>query len=107
MSPRIGLLRRRIALEAAVDAPDGAGGFTRTWTAVGAVFGAVRPLRLRDGGEDGRPVGVVTHEITLRRRAVTGGMRLVADGVRYRVVAVEDADPARRFVTCLCEEEQA
>lgn len=107
MIPRIGLLRRRIAVEAAVDVPDGAGGFTRTWTAAASVFGAVRPLRLRDGGADGRPVGVVTHEITIRRRTLTGAMRLVADGVRYRVVAVEDADPARRFVTCLCEEEQA
>jgi SPP1 family predicted phage head-tail adaptor len=107
MIPRIGTLRRRIAVEAAQDTPDGAGGFIRAWVPVATVWGAVRPLRLRDSGEDGRRVGVVTHEITIRRRTMTGGMRLVADGVRYRVAAVEDADPARRFVTCLCEEEQA
>jgi SPP1 family predicted phage head-tail adaptor len=106
MTPTIGELRRRVRIEAPVDAPDGAGGRARSWITVATVFAAIRPVRSRDGLADGRSAGIVTHEITIRRRDVRRA-RLVEGTVRYRVLAVEDTDPARRFVTCLCEEEQA
>lgn len=107
MIPRVGELRRRLVIEAADDVADGAGGRVRTWVPLATVFGAVRPVRRREAAADGRLVGLVSHAITIRRRdGVTGGVRFVAGGVTYRVVAVEDADPGRRFLTCLCEEEQ-
>ncbi|MBJ3774821.1 phage head closure protein [Acuticoccus mangrovi] len=107
MTPRIGELRRRIDIEAAVETADGAGGVSRTYEVVASVFGRVEARRRRETVDDGRAVGVVTHRVTMRRRAdVTGGVRLVVDGTRYRVLAVEDEDPQRRFLRCLCEEEQ-
>lgn len=103
----VGALRHRLTIEAASDAPDGAGGAVRSWVPVGDVFGAIAPRRRREDVVDGRAVGLVTHRITIRWRAdVNGDTRFVADGRFYRVLSVEDADPKRRFLECWCEEEQ-
>lgn len=106
-APAIGALRRRLTLELPVATPDGAGGRTLAWQAAGEVFAEVEPRRRTERVEDGRLAGVVTHRITLRRRDdVAGGCRF-RDGVRvFRVLTVEDADPARRFLRCRTEEER-
>lgn len=106
-APSIGALRRRLTLEVPVATPDGAGGRTIAWQAAGEVYAEVEPRRRTERVEDGRLAGVVTHHITVRRRDdVAGGCRFV-DGARvFRVLAVEDADPARRFLRCLTEEER-
>lgn len=107
MSVPIGALRRRLEIEVAVDTADGAGGATRSWAPLGTVFGQIVPRRRRETVDDGRQVGVVTHLITIRWRGdVSGGARFSSDGTTYRVLAVEDADPYRRFLDCWCEEEQ-
>lgn len=108
MSVAIGELRRRLTIEAATDLPDGAGGAVRTWASLGEVFARIEPRRRREAFDDGRAVGLVTHRITIRRRDGMGGaVRFAGDGVTYRVLAVEDADPQRRFQEFWCEEEQA
>lgn len=107
MSVAIGELRRRLVIEAATDEPDLAGGVVRTFEPIGEVFAKITPRRRRESVDDGRQVGVVTHLITIRRRAdVTGECRFVEGATVYRVLAVEDADPQRRFLDCWCEEEQ-
>ncbi|MEM7695010.1 MAG: phage head closure protein [Pseudomonadota bacterium] len=104
----IGELRRRVSVEKASDLSDGAGGFIRVWNLVDTVFAAIRPRRRRERVDDGRRVGVVTHVVTVRRNSVfSGDIRLLAGGATYRVLAVEDADPRRRFFDLWCEEEQA
>lgn len=104
----VGALRRRIRVETPSDVADGAGGFTRTWTKLMDVFGAIDARRRRESVDDGRQVGVVTHRITVRQQdALSGTVRFVADGVTYHVLAAEDADPQRRFLHFWCEEEQA
>lgn len=107
MIPRIGALRRHLGVEVATHATDGAGGAVKSWHQAGSVFGRVEPLRRREGFDDGRAVGLVTHRVTVRQSGgVARGVRFVDGGVRYRVLAVEHADPRRRFLECLCEEEQ-
>jgi len=107
-APAIGELNRRLVVEMASDAPDGAGGAVRTWVPVTAVFARLEPTRRREAVEDGRSAGIVTHTITIRHRTdITGGVRFVAGARRYRVLAVSDLDRKRRFLSCLCEEEQA
>ncbi len=107
MTPGAGELRRRLVLEVATETPDGAGGATRTWTPVESVFARVEPRRRRERVEHGRHVGLVTHRVTLRRSgSVARGTRFAEGATRYRVLAVEDFDPQRRFLVCLCEEEQ-
>lgn len=106
--PTVGALRRRLVIEEASEAADGAGGAVRTWTPVASVWGRVEPRRRRETVESGRRVGLVTHRIVIRRReGIDGSVRFASGDERYRVLAVEDLDPARRFLRCLCEEEQA
>ena len=105
--PRIGMLRRHLTIEDAVDTADGAGGATRTYAVLGTAFAQVAAAGRRDTVSDGRAVGLVTHKVTLRQRSdVRRGVRFVDGAARYLVLAVED-DARRRFITCLCEEEQA
>ena len=105
--PTVGDLRRRLAIEQANDAPDGAGGAVRTWTTVAQVWGRIEPRRRRESVESGRLVGEVTHRIVIRRReGIDGRVRFVSGDTVFRVLAVEDLDPARRFLRCLCVEEQ-
>ncbi|WP_075221053.1 phage head closure protein [Acuticoccus yangtzensis] len=107
MTPGAGELRRRLVLEVANDVSDGAGGATRTWVPVESLFAQVEPRRRRETVDDGRAVGLVTHRVTVRRTgSVARGARLVDGARRYRVLAVEDLDPQRRFLSLLCEEEQ-
>lgn len=106
-TPGAGELRHRLVLEVASETADGAGGATRTWTPVASVFARVEPRRRAERVEDGRNVGLVTHRVTVRRNgSVTRGTRFVEGTRRYRVLAVEDFDVQRRFLACLCEEEQ-
>lgn len=105
--PSIGELRRRLLIEVATEAADGAGGAIRTFAPVATVFGRIEATSLNETVESGRQVGRVTHRITIRRRQdVTGGVRFATGGVRYRVLAVEACDSKGRFIVCLCEEEQ-
>jgi SPP1 family predicted phage head-tail adaptor len=51
-----------------------------------------------------RATGVVTHVVTMRfREDVTGGMRLLYRGRRYRVLAAYDPDARRRYVVLRTE----
>lgn len=107
MTVPIGDLRHSFAIEEATDTPDGSGGYTRAWVQVGTAFGRIKPRRRKETVDDGRQVGVVTHQITIRwREGMSGSVRFVAGGVTYRVLAVEAADPCQRFMDCWCEEEQ-
>lgn len=104
----MGELRRRLLIERATEAADGGGGASRTFAPVASVWCRVEPRRRGETVEDGRRVGRVTHRVVIRRRdGIDGSVRFVSGGVVLRVLAVEDLDPARRFLRCLCEEEQA
>ena len=104
---RIATLRRRLALEREEVSGDEAGGATRVWTPAGAAFAAVEAVRRGEQVERERNVGAVTHKVTVRWRAdVARNVRFVDGAVRYRVLATE-ADDARRWLTCLCAEEQS
>lgn len=107
MTVAIGDLRRVFSIEEATDTPDGSGGYTRTWAPIGSAFGRLLPRRRKETVDDGRQVGVVTHQITIRwREGLSGSVRFVSNGVTYRLLALEAADPLERFLDCWCEEEQ-
>jgi SPP1 family predicted phage head-tail adaptor len=104
-APRIADLRQRVTIEAPSDAPDGAGGMTRTYSPLARVWASITP---RDG--EGRFVQqrqeqAVTHVARIRWRGdVTSQMRFVVASRRLLIHAVYDADERRRFLICQCEE---
>lgn len=106
-------LNRRLVLEAAERLPDGAGGYLESWAGLGQVWAQILP---GSGGADGDGV-VGTGAVPLRivvRAAPVGAAARPAEGQRFRdgsrlfrILAVAEADPAGRYLTCFAREERA
>ena len=105
------VLNRRLALEEESRSPDGAGGWTRSWTQVGAHWASVEARSASEGEVRGRERATVSLRILVRATPVGSGSRPRADqrfreGERiYRIIGVAEADPRGRFLTCWAEEE--
>ncbi|MBA4335118.1 MAG: head-tail adaptor protein [Methylobacterium sp.] len=102
---RVGALRRRLLLEAAMTTPDGLGGTTQVYETVAAVWAQLEWIAGGERWRLGRPEQVATHRVTLRWRAgVDAGQRL-RDGDRlFDIRAVADPDGGRRRLVCLVQE---
>ncbi|MFC6687789.1 head-tail adaptor protein [Jhaorihella thermophila] len=106
-------LNRALVLERPVRAPDGAGGFSEAWEALGTVWAEVTARTGRERGEAGMPVSTVVYRIVLRAAPVGASMRPEAgqrfrDGARiFAIRAVAERDPDGRFLICFCDEEVA
>ncbi|CUH53457.1 head-tail adaptor protein [Shimia marina] len=106
-------LSRHLLLERPVAAPDGAGGFSRNWEALGVVWAE---MRARGGGE--RDGGAVTlsaarYRVTLRGAPVGSSLRPTPEcrfreGTRvFAIETVTEADDLGRYLTCHVLEEVA
>lgn len=103
--PRIGVLRHRVTLEAPIDAPDGAGGFSRSFAPVAELWARVAPGGAREDFVEQRAEQATNHVVTIRwRDDVAKDMRLVHRGRRLRIQSAVDPDERRRFLVCHCEE---
>ena len=102
---RIGELRARLVLEAPNLAADGAGGSTRTWSAVDTIWGAVRPLRAREQVIGDKSMGLLSHEIEIRYRGdITTRMRFRLGARAFYISAFYDPDGRRARLICKCQE---
>lgn len=106
-------LNRKLALEAPVQVPDGAGGFAETWTVLGTLWGALKPGTGREGQAAGLSVSSMSYRIIVRAapdgapsRPVPG-QRFVDGTRRFRIFAVGEADAGAQFLTCFAREEVA
>lgn len=101
----IGALRQRATIEAPIDEPDGAGGFTRRYAPLARVWARIAPVDGRDQFVEQRQEQAITHLATIRWRGdVTSQMRLAFANRKLLIQAIYDADETRRFLTCRCEE---
>lgn len=106
-------LSRKLVLEQPVVAPDGAGGFSRTWQSLGALWADVVAVtaRERDGGEVS--VSSARYRITVRGAPFGAEARPTAEqrfreGTRlFNIVAVTERDAEGRYLTCHTKEERA
>ena len=104
-------LNRALVLEGSVRAPDGAGGFTTTWTALGTLWAEVLPGSGSDTLGEERMLSAVPYRITVRAAPVGSNSRPVA-GQRFRegtrlflIQAVTERDQFGRYLTCFSREE--
>jgi head-tail adaptor len=106
-------LNRRLVLEAPDRVPDGAGGFTDGWTALGEVWAMVEARTGREKQGEAVPVSNVGYRITVRGAPVGQSTRPLPDqrfreGNRvFRILAVAERDPVGQYLTCFAEEEVA
>lgn len=101
----IGALRHRLRLEEAVDVSDSAGGFERSYQPIAYVWARVSPISADRQFIEQRVEQTTVFQVDLRWRSdITPGMRLVFRERILLIHTVRDADAARRFLTCACEE---
>lgn len=104
-------LNRALVLEAVVRSPDGAGGFSSAWTALGTLWAEVLPGSGSDTLGEERMLSAVPYRITVRGAPVGSPSRPVAgqrfrEGTRlYLIQAVTERDPFGRYLTCFAREE--
>lgn len=102
---KIGALRHRVTLEAPIDAPDGAGGFSRSFAPVANLWAHVAPSSAREDFIEQRSEQATNQIVTIRwRDDVSKDMRFVYRGRRLRIQSTFDPDERRRFLVCQCEE---
>jgi SPP1 family predicted phage head-tail adaptor len=103
-----GRLKKRLGLETATPAPDGAGGSTLSWSLVATVWGEVVPLKAEEKAIGEGLADVVTHRVVVRHRSdVAAGDRFTLGARVLRIKGVSDPDADGRYLVCLCEEEGA
>lgn len=106
-------MNRRLVLEEETRIFDGAGGWSREWRSLGAIWAHVSARGAKERGDDGRERSSVSHRITVRASPFGSDRRPRADqrlreGARvFRIRGVSEADSRGAFLTIWADEEAA
>ena len=104
-------LTRKLVLEEPVRSPDGAGGFTVTWVALGTLWAEIKAGTGREKAGEHLTISALPVEITVRAAPQGAPSRpkpeqRFRDGSRYfRIQAVTESDDDPRYLTCFAKEE--
>ena len=105
-------LTRALVLETPVTVPDGAGGQSVAWTALGTLWAAIKPGAGRERQDSLGTTGEVSLRITLRAAPMgstarpRAGQRLREGSRLFRILSVTEADAAGRYLTATAIEEE-
>ncbi|MFC0283048.1 phage head closure protein [Camelimonas abortus] len=103
---RVRDLRRRLVIERAVSAPDGAGGFTASWTEAGVAWAAMRLRRGAEAERAGRRGLDNVWAVVMRWRDDIDGQCRLRDGDRaFAILSRGDPDGRRRWLALTVREE--
>lgn len=106
------MLNRPLVLEAPVGVPDGAGGLTVSWVALGTLWAEVKPSSGREVAGEEVVVASVGLRITVRGAEVGSPRRpkpeqRFRDGDRvFAILAVTERDRSGAYLTCFAREER-
>lgn len=104
-------LNRALLLETETRTPDGAGGYSTVWSALGTLWAEVLPGSGRDPAGEELILSSVPYRITVRAAPVGAANRpkpeqRLREGTRvFAILAVTERDPAGHYLTCFCREE--
>lgn len=104
-------LSRKLVLEQMLRTPDGAGGFSASWVALGTLWADVRAGTGSERYAEFVTLSNVAYRITVRGAPQGAPSRpkpeqRLRDGTRlFRIVAVTEADEAGQYLTCFAQEE--
>lgn len=103
--PPLGTLTDRVQLKQRLTTPEDEGGEVSVFAPLATVWARVRPLSSRQISEaDARTVGA-SHSVVLRFRTdLSAGDRVVYRGRNLEVVAANDLNGRRAYLSCLCVE---
>lgn len=96
----IGDFKQRVEIERYITVPDGMGGTTQEWAAVGSVWANIRPLSGQKRLEFGKLGSTVTHEIQMRYRTdITDQDRLMYNGRNFTLKFKINEDEENAFLS--------
>ncbi len=104
-------LNRKLVLEMPARVPDGAGGFSESWMALGTVWAQVIARTGRETAGIAAPLSRVAYKIIMRAAPVGSDARpnpnqRFREGTRlYRILAVAEEDVDGRYLICTAQEE--
>jgi SPP1 family predicted phage head-tail adaptor len=106
-TPALGALRDRVQILRRDVADDGQGGTTTTFVLIATVWGRVRELTARPARGWDRRIASISHSVVLRFRTdISPGDRLLYRGRALDVVAADDLNGRRAYLSCACLEEE-
>ncbi|WP_343079350.1 head-tail adaptor protein [Ostreiculturibacter nitratireducens] len=104
-------LNRKLVLEEATRSPDGAGGFTLSWAALGELWAEVKAGMGRERAGEFVTLSTVPFRITVRAAPQGAASRprpeqRFREGARiFRILAVTEDGPRGEYLTCFAHEE--
>lgn len=106
-------LNRKLVLEMPARVPDGAGGFSESWMALGTLWAQVSARTGRETAGMAGPLSRISYKIIVRAAPSLSPARPTAnqrfrEGTRlFRILSVTEDDQDARFLTCTAQEETA
>lgn len=106
-------LNRKLVLEEAQTVPDGAGGFTETWVALGTLWAHVKAGTGRETAAEFVTLSAVPYRITVRAVPIGSVARpkpeqRFREGARiFRIQAVTEDQVTGTYLVCFAREEVA
>jgi SPP1 family predicted phage head-tail adaptor len=106
-------LNRKLILEEAQRASDGAGGYVETWTQLGTLWASIVSGTGSERSEDFLTVSRVPMKIIVRgapegsSRRPSANQRFIEGGRIFRILAVTEMDAQAHYLVCQAREEIA
>ena len=101
-------LDKRITLQAKTRVPDGAAGFTETWTDLGTIWAAIWPASANEMTQANSTTMVISHRIRIRYRSVLRPSWRVKFGAQYfSIVGITSPNEGREWIDILAKEATA
>ncbi|GEM_PF-1310266 len=101
---RLGMLKRRLTLQAAELIPDGAGGYRSSWSTTENLWGKITPVDKNAATQAERRI---THIVRIRYASdleVKTGMRLTGNNRTYVIHGIVEVDDGKRWMDVHVEE---
>jgi SPP1 family predicted phage head-tail adaptor len=102
---KIGDLNKRITLMYQTKVPDGAGGFTTTWTTAAEIYAAIWPVSAKETIEAAQATMTITHRIRIRYRAnIKSSWRIKFANRYFNIVSIIDQNMQHKWLDILVKE---
>jgi len=102
---QVGQLRHQITLQGQGSTRDTGGGISAGFTTIATVYADIKPKSGKEVYKQGKLIGSVSHEITVRYRTdISNGSRIKIANKLFNIRAIINVDERDRFLKLLCEE---
>ena len=102
---KVGQLRHPITLQSQGTSRDSGGGVSSGFSDIATVYADIRPKNGKEVYKQGKLIGSVTHEVTVRYRTdISNATRISFDNKTLNIRAMLNEDQRDRFLKLLCEE---